>query len=52
MSTLFRLIESVFRAREAATEVSELMDLSDDALTRRGLTRDKIVAHVFAEVAR
>lgn len=44
-----RLFETPFarRQRQLAARVTELRALSDDELSRMGLRRDQILAHVF-----
>ena len=41
------LLHSLSAARTAAGEAERLLGLSDDALARRGLTRDRVVHHAF-----
>ena len=49
LSTMGRWLDSYVVARSRADQVQRLMDMTDDQLAARGLTRDRIVHHVFRD---
>ncbi|MEX0350586.1 MAG: hypothetical protein AB3N15_14290 [Paracoccaceae bacterium] len=47
-SSIYAVLVNLAEARSHAKEIQFLQSLSDNELKRRGLSRDRIVHHIFA----